>query len=106
MELDKFDIDISEIKKMSLSELENLSQSLRNRILSIVSNNGGHLASNLGIVEATIVLHKLFDSPNDKIIFDVGHQCYAHKILTGRANKMDYIRKFGGISGFINRQES
>ena len=75
MESDKYDIDINTIKKMSLSELDALSQDIREIILDTVSKNGGHLASNLGMVEATIALHKAFDSPKDSIVFDVGHQC-------------------------------
>ncbi len=98
--------DISKIKKMSLSELEKLAADMREKILDTVSANGGHLASNLGMVEATIVLHRMFDSPKDSFVFDVGHQCYAHKILTGRADAMNTLRKYHGISGFPNRAES
>ena len=97
---------LSEIKEMSFKELYKLSDSLREKIIDTVSQNGGHLASNLGMVEATIALHRVFDSPNDKIIFDVGHQSYAHKILTGREDSFDTIRKYGGLSGFPSREES
>jgi len=101
------EISIDKVKKMSLSELEALAQDIRDKILNAVSKNGGHLASNLGMVEATIVLHKMFDSPKDTIVFDVGHQCYAHKIITGRAKELDStLRKYKGISGFPNRSES
>ncbi|MBQ8741949.1 MAG: 1-deoxy-D-xylulose-5-phosphate synthase [Clostridia bacterium] len=100
------DIDINKIKNMSLSELEDLSREIREKIVDAVSKNGGHLASNLGMVEATVVLHKVFDSPKDSLVFDVGHQCYAHKILTGRAEALDDLRKYNGISGFLNRNES
>lgn len=94
------------IKKAEFSELSNLAEMLRDDIISTVKKNGGHLASNLGIVEATIILHRLFDLPKDKIIFDVGHQCYAHKLLSGRAENFKTLRQFGGISGFTKREES
>ncbi len=97
---------LSEIKNMSLKEMNTLSGELREKIITAVSKNGGHLASNLGMVEATVALHHVFDSPNDKLIFDVGHQCYAHKILTGREEGIDTLRTFGGISGFPSRKES
>lgn len=106
MHSEKYDIDISTIKQMSLSELADLSQSIREIILEAVSKNGGHLASNLGMVEATIALHKVFDSPRDSIVFDVGHQCYTHKILTGRTKELDTLRKYNGISGFLSKNES
>ncbi len=96
----------SDIKNSSYSELESLSSEIRDVIIKTVSDNGGHLASNLGVVEATIALHKVFDSPNDKLIFDVSHQCYTHKLLTGRYDSFRTLRKFGGISGFTNRNES
>ena len=73
-----------DIKNLSVKELENLSDEIRQEIVSVVSKNGGHLSPNLGVVELTVALHKVFDSPKDKIVFDVGHQCYAHKMLTGR----------------------
>jgi len=79
---------------------------IRAEILDAVSACGGHLASNLGIVETTVALHRVFDAPRDKIIFDVGHQCYTHKILTGRREAMATLRRCGGISGFPNREES
>ena len=97
---------LNEIKAMSFKELGVLSDELREKIIDTVSKNGGHLASNLGMIEATIALHRVFDSPNDKIIFDVGHQSYAHKILTGRDDSFDTLRTFGGISGFPNKEES
>ncbi|BED92853.1 MAG: 1-deoxy-D-xylulose-5-phosphate synthase [Candidatus Paraimprobicoccus trichonymphae] len=81
-------------------------QEIRRRIIDVVSKNGGHLASNLGVVELTLVLHEIFNGKNDRIIWDVGHQCYAHKILTGRSEKLKDIRKENGISGFTNRFES
>jgi len=83
-----------------------LAEEMRKEILSSVSQNGGHLASNLGMVEATIAVHRVFDSPNDSIIFDVGHQCYAHKLLSGRRDALAELRQAGGASGFTNPNES
>jgi len=94
------------IKKADYDELQVISDSLRNDIINAVSKNGGHLASNLGVVEATLVLHRIFDLPRDKIIFDVGHQCYAHKLLSGRDTQFESIRRYGGLSGFTRRDES
>ncbi len=94
------------LKKMSIKELEELSNDIRKFIINKVSVTGGHLSSNLGVVDLTIALHKVFDSPKDKFIFDVSHQCYTHKILTGRANKFDSLRKTNGLSGFQKRGES
>ncbi len=96
----------ADLKGLNEKELEQLAGQLRERIIQVVSDNGGHLASNLGVVELTVALHLAFDSPTDKIVFDVGHQCYAHKILTGREGKMDGLRQFGGISGFPRQDES
>ncbi len=98
--------NISNIKSMSINELTQLAQDLRYKITNTVAKNGGHLASNLGVVELTIALHRVFDSANDKIVFDVGHQCYAHKILTGRDGLFDTLRQENGISGFPKREES
>ena len=94
------------LKKMSIEELNNLALEIRTFLLDSVSKTGGHLSSNLGIVEITIALHYVFNTPKDKILFDVGHQSYIHKILTGRANKMDTLRQFNGIAGFQKRKES
>ncbi len=94
------------LKSMSLSELNDLAQDIRSFLISSISRTGGHLASNLGVVELTIALHYVFDSPKDKLIFDVGHQSYVHKILTGRAKYFDTLRQYGGISGFQKRCES
>ena len=77
------------LKKLKIKDLEILSNDIRNYIIDSVSQTGGHLSSNLGIVDLTVALHKVFNSPEDKIIFDVSHQCYTHKILTGRKDKMD-----------------
>ena len=95
-----------DIRGLSTEELQSLASEIRTTIIDTVSANGGHLASNLGITEATIALHRHFHSPKDKIIFDVSHQCYAHKLLTGRYEKFHTLRKHGGISGFTNREES
>lgn len=95
-----------QLKSMSYDELDVLCGDIRNEIMQVVSNNGGHLASNLGVVELTVALHRAFDFPEDKLIFDVGHQCYTHKLLSGRADRFSTIRKMGGLSGFTNRAES
>lgn len=96
----------SDIKKLTDGEVNALSGEIREKIISTVSSKGGHLASNLGIVEATVALHRVFNSPEDSIIFDVGHQCYAHKLLTGRYSEFDTLRTMGGLSGFTSRVES
>ena len=95
-----------DLKTMSPDELNLLSYSIRDFLIENISKTGGHLASNLGVVELTIALHKVFDSPEDKIIWDVGHQSYVHKILTGRAGEFDTLRKLDGLSGFPKRKES
>lgn len=96
----------TDIKKLNINALKELAEELRAEILSTTSKNGGHLASNLGIIETTIALYYTFDFPSDKLIFDVGHQCYAHKILSGRKDSFSSIRMDGGISGFPDREES
>jgi 1-deoxy-D-xylulose-5-phosphate synthase len=96
----------SDLSRLSYAELLRLADEIRGEIVSTVSQNGGHLSSNLGVVELTIALHRVFSSPKDSIVWDVGHQCYAHKLLTGRANQFSYLRKSGGISGFPKRNES
>lgn len=96
----------SDIKKFNDKQLEQLSDEIRDTLIHTVSNTGGHLASNLGIVELTIALHKVFNSPYDKIVWDVGHQIYVHKLLTGRYDKFDTLRQPNGISGFSNPDES
>lgn len=95
-----------DIKKLNIGELNLLCEEARQKIISTVFKNGGHLSSNLGIVELTVALHYVFDFPNDKIVFDVGHQCYTHKMLSGRFENFDTLRKSGGISGFPKREES
>lgn len=95
-----------QIKSLSFEQLEVLAFDIRQRIIDVMSVNGGHLASNLGVVELTIALHKVFNSPLDKFIFDTSHQTYTHKILTGRNNQFPSIRKFKGLSGFSSPDES
>ena len=94
------------LKKMSVSELEQLAREIRSFLIQSISKTGGHLASNLGVVDLTIALHYVFHSPVDRIFFDVGHQCYTHKILTGRAGAFNTLRQYRGISGFEKRKES
>ena len=96
----------SDLKALSKNDIEPLDDEIRRELVDIVTRNGGHLASNLGVVEMTLAIHRLFDSPHDHIIFEVGHQRYVHKMLTGRLPYMDTLRKAGGISGFTNRGES
>ena len=95
-----------ELKTASLEQLKETCGALREEIFRTVSVCGGHLSSNLGTVELTVALHRVFDFPEDKLIFDVGHQCYTHKLLSGRANVFHTLRKRGGISGFPKRSES
>jgi len=96
----------SDIKKMTVSELSALSDEIREEIVESVSKNGGHLASNLGVVELTLAIHSVFDLPDDKIVWDVGHQSYTHKILTGRREQFSTLRTENGLSGFPKREES
>ncbi|MDA8241504.1 MAG: 1-deoxy-D-xylulose-5-phosphate synthase [Nitrospiraceae bacterium] len=96
----------SDIKKLKPEELRKLAKELRTTIIQTVSVNGGHLASNLGVIELTLALHYVFNSPEDKIVWDVGHQSYGHKLITGRRDSFPTIRKEGGIAGFPKREES
>ena len=96
----------SQLKQLSKSELPVLADEIRERIIEVVSRKGGHLAPSLGAVELTIALHYVFDVPRDKIIWDVGHQSYAHKLLTGRNDRFDTLRQYGGLSGFTRMSES
>lgn len=95
-----------DLKRLNKDKLNPLCEEIREKIIDTVSQNGGHLASNLGVVELTVALHRVFDCPRDKIIWDVGHQCYTHKILTGRRDQISSIRQGGGLSGFPRRNES
>ena len=103
--LDKIDSP-SDLKGLSLDELHLLADEIRRKIIETVSKTGGHLAPSLGVVELTLALHYVFNAPADKIIWDVGHQAYAHKLITGRRDKFDTLRTYGGISGFPKRKES
>jgi len=96
----------ADLKGMTDSELDALAKELRNDVIEIVSQTGGHLGSSLGVVELTVALHAVFNTPFDKLVWDVGHQCYPHKILTGRRSKMKTLRQTGGLSGFTKRSES
>lgn len=98
--------DPAEIKSFSYEEVSDLGKEIRDCLIENVSHNGGHLASNLGVVELTMALHRIFDSPKDQIVFDVGHQCYVHKLLTGRYKDFESLRRGGGLSGFPNPDES
>ncbi len=98
--------DPAALRKLERRQLAQLADELRAYVLDSVSKTGGHLSSNLGTVELTIALHYVFDTPEDRIVWDVGHQTYAHKILTGRREQMDRLRMTGGISGFPRRAES
>jgi 1-deoxy-D-xylulose-5-phosphate synthase len=96
----------SDIKSMNLDQLNQLAEEMRQYTIESVKNTGGHLAPTLGVIELTIAMHYVFDTPSDKFIWDVGHQAYAHKILTGRREELKHIRQYGGISGFCKRTES
>jgi 1-deoxy-D-xylulose-5-phosphate synthase len=96
----------ADLKELSLVDMEQLAEEIRQTIVETVSETGGHLAPSLGVVELTLALHYVFDAPKDKIIWDVGHQAYAHKLITGRRDRFHTLRTFGGISGFPKREES
>lgn len=96
----------NDLRKLSVDELNILCSEIRDKLITTVSKNGGHLSPNLGTVELTVAMHYVYDTPNDKIVWDVGHQSYTHKILTGRRDQLDTIRKKDGISGFPKRSES
>ena len=107
MRYDLLNDDLLDIcRNAEVSDLEYLANDIREFLIDKVSKTGGHLASNLGIVELSIALMRVFDSPRDKIIYDVGHQSYVHKILTGRAAGFDTLRKYKGMSGFPKSRES
>ena len=101
------DINVpADIKKLNQSELQELSNEVREEMIDAVSETGGHLGAGLGVVELTVALHYCFNTPNDKLIWDVGHQTYPHKILTGRKQRIRTLRKGNGLSGFTRRSES
>ena len=95
-----------DLRSLSYSDLATLSQEIREELISVVGNNGGHLASSLGVVELTIALHRVFSVPKDKLIWDTGHQAYTHKLLTGRRERFATLRQTGGLSGFPCTSES
>lgn len=95
-----------DLRKLSIAEMNTLAEEIRKLIINTVASNGGHLASSLGTVELTLALHYVFNTPDDKLIWDVGHQSYAHKIVTGRKEKFSTLRRKGGLSGFPKRKES
>lgn len=96
----------ADLSRLTVAELKQLAREIREELVAVVSANGGHLASNLGVVELTLALHRVFKSPRDKIIWDVGHQTYTHKLLTGRKDRFSTLRQNGGLSGFTSREES
>src|SRR5512137_1284028 len=96
----------ADIKLLRQEELEILAEEIRRVIIETCSQNGGHLAPSLGAVELTLALHYVFDAPRDKIVWDVGHQSYAHKLITGRRKGFASLRQYGGLSGFTSRDES
>lgn len=98
--------DPSFLQELSISEMQDLANDIRKFLIQSISETGGHFSSNLGVVELTIAMHRVFHSPYDKIIFDVGHQSYTHKILTGRAAEFSTLRKYNGLSGYLKRSES
>ena len=96
----------ADVKKLDIEQLKQLAQEIRQLLINVISHTGGHLAPNLGVVELTLALHKVFSTPRDKLVFDVGHQSYIHKIITGRREKFPTLRQYGGLSGFPKRSES
>jgi 1-deoxy-D-xylulose-5-phosphate synthase len=94
-----------DLKNLTIAELEQLASEIREEMVSVVSANGGHLASNLGVIELTLALHRVFNAPHDKIVWDVGHQTYTHKLVTGRRKQFASLRQYGGLSGFTTREE-
>ena len=96
----------SDLRKLKKKQLNQVSEELRTELIEVVSETGGHLGAGLGVVEMTVALHYVFNTPKDKLVWDVGHQCYPHKIITGRKEKIRTLRKGGGLSGFTKRSES
>ncbi|HNN47213.1 MAG TPA: 1-deoxy-D-xylulose-5-phosphate synthase N-terminal domain-containing protein, partial [Azospira sp.] len=96
----------ADLRRLDRRDLPQLTDELRNFLVESVSQTGGHFSSNLGTIELTVALHYVFDTPADRLVWDVGHQCYAHKILTGRRERMDTLRMHDGLSGFPKRSES
>ena len=96
----------SDLRKLSKNQLDQVSKELRSELINVVSETGGHLGAGLGVVELTVALHYVFNTPKDKLVWDVGHQCYPHKLITGRRDRIRTLRKGGGLSGFTKRSES
>ena len=96
----------ADIKALDRAQLDKLSEEIRQFLIEKVSKTGGHLGPNLGVVELTLAIHRIFNSPRDVVLFDTGHQSYVHKIITGRADSFDGLRQRGGIAGYPNRSES
>src|SRR5881396_466496 len=94
------------VKKLTVQQLHQLAEEIRHELISVLARNGGHLGPNLGVVELTIALHYVFNAPKDKFVWDVSHQVYVHKLLTGRKNRFHTIRQTGGLNGFALRTES
>src|SRR6187455_927456 len=103
--LDKVDSP-ADLKGLSRDDLRALSQEMRERLIDVCSRTGGHIGAGLGVVELTVALHAVFDTPHDRIVWDVGHQGYPHKYLTGRADRFESLRQEDGLSGFLKRSES
>ena len=95
-----------DVRKLTPEELPQLAEEIREEVISVVSEVGGHFASTLGAVELTLALHYVFDTPEDRIVWDTGHQAYAHKLICGRRERLGTIRQLGGLSGFLSREES
>ena len=96
----------ADLRKLKKNQLVQISKELRSEVIDVVSETGGHLGAGLGVVELTVALHYVFNTPKDKLVWDVGHQCYPHKIITGRKERIKTLRKGGGLSGFTKRAES
>src|SRR2546423_7447039 len=103
--LDRIDSP-ADLKPMTRDELRAVSEEMRTRLIEVCSRTGGHIGAGLGVVELTVALHAVFDTPRDKIVWDVGHQGYPHKLLTGRADRIETLRQEEGLSGFLKRSES
>src|ERR1700744_3037598 len=96
----------TDVRELTSDELRQLADDIRARLIDVCSRTGGHIGAGLGVVELTVALHYAFDTPNDKVVWDVGHQGYPHKVLTGRNDRMESLRQEDGISGFLKRSES
>src|ERR1039458_10451898 len=95
----------ADVKLLTMEQLQTLAEEIRHELITVLSKTGGHLAPNLGVVELTLALHTVFETPQDKFVFDVSHQAYVHKMLTGRCDRMETMRQPGGLNGFMLRSE-